>query len=365
MKYIDEYRDAEAAKRYSDLIHSITTSPWAIMEVCGGQTHAIVKYGIDELLPKEVTLLHGPGCPVCVTPVELIDKAAEIASRPGVIFCSFGDMLRVPGTKGDLFSVKAKGGDIRIVYSPLDTLKIARENPSKDVVFFAVGFETTAPATAMTVHQASETDISNFSILVSHVLVPPALEAILSSHNNNVKGFLAAGHVCTIMGYTEYEPIVQKYHIPIVVTGFEPLDILQGIYMCVKQLEEGRTEVENQYTRSVIRVGNQGAQNIIHEVFEIIPRKWRGIGEISASGLGLREEYTSFDAERRFGITEYTCEESSECISGLVLKGVKKPHECEAFGRRCTPEHPLGATMVSSEGACAAYYRYRNISSEK
>ena len=365
MKYIDEYRDAESAKRYSDLIHSITTSPWAIMEVCGGQTHAIVKYGIDELLPKGVTLLHGPGCPVCVTPVELIDKALEIASRPGVIFCSFGDMLRVPGTKGDLFSVKAKGADIRIVYSPLDTLKIARENPSKEVVFFAVGFETTAPATAMTVNQASKMDIKNFSILVSHVLVPPALEAILSSHNNNVKGFLAAGHVCTIMGYTEYEPIVEKYHVPIVVTGFEPLDILQGIYMCVKQLEEARTEVENQYTRSVIRVGNQVAQDIIREVFEIIPRKWRGIGEISASGLGLRNEYASFDAEKQFGITEYSCEESSECISGLVLKGVKKPHECEAFGGRCTPEHPLGATMVSSEGACAAYYRYRNTSLKK
>jgi hydrogenase expression/formation protein HypD len=365
VKYIDEYRDAEAAKRYSDLIHSITTSPWAIMEVCGGQTHAIVKYGIDELLPKGVTLLHGPGCPVCVTPVELIDKALEIASRPSVIFCSFGDMLRVPGTKGDLFSVKAKGGDIRIVYSPLDTLKIARENPSKDVVFFAVGFETTAPASAMTVHQASKMDINNFSILVSHVLVPPALEAILSSHNNNVKGFLAAGHVCTIMGYTEYEPIVKKYHVPIVVTGFEPIDILQGVYMCVKQLEKGKAEVENQYSRSVRRTGNQEAQNIIREVFKITPRKWRGIGEISASGLGLKEEYASFDAEKRFGIAEYTCEESSECISGLILKGVKKPHECEAFGSRCTPEHPLGATMVSSEGACAAYYRYRNISFEK
>ena len=365
MKYIDEYRDADSAKRYSDLIHSITTSPWAIMEVCGGQTHAIVKYGIDELLPREVTLLHGPGCPVCVTPVELIDKSLEIASRPGVIFCSFGDMLRVPGTKGDLFSVKAKGGDIRIVYSPLDTLKIARENPSKEVVFFAVGFETTAPATAMTVHQARELGINNFSLLVSHVLVPPALEAILSSINNQVKAFLAAGHVCTIMGYTEYEPIVNKYLVPIVVTGFEPLDILQGVYMCVKQLEEGRSEVENQYSRSVRKAGNLDAQNIIRQVFEITPRKWRGIGEISASGLGLREEYQSFDSERRFEVAEYKREESSECISGLVLKGVKKPFECEAFGRHCTPEHPLGATMVSSEGACAAYYRYRSISSEK
>lgn len=365
MKFIDEYRDAQSAKRYSDLIHDITTSPWAIMEVCGGQTHAIVKYGIDELLPDSVTLLHGPGCPVCVTPIELIDKALTIASRTDVIFCSFGDMLRVPGTRGDLFSVKAKGGDIRIVYSPLDTLKIARENPSKEVVFFAVGFETTAPATAMTVHQASNMGIANFSLLVSHVLVPPALEAILSSHNNKVQGFLAAGHVCTIMGYTEYEPIVKKYHVPIVVTGFEPLDILQGVYMCIRQLEEGRAEAENQYTRSVKRAGNQEAQNIIREVFEIVPRKWRGIGDIPASGLGLKEKYAVFDAEKRFGIAEYTCEESSECISGLVLKGVKKPQECGEFGRRCTPEHPLGAPMVSSEGACAAYYRYRNINFEK
>jgi len=365
VKFIDEYRDAQSAKRYSDLIHDITTSPWAIMEVCGGQTHAIVKYGIDELLPDSVTLLHGPGCPVCVTPIELIDKALTIASRTDVIFCSFGDMLRVPGTRGDLFSVKAKGGDIRIVYSPLDTLKIARENPSKEVVFFAVGFETTAPATAMTVHQASNMGIANFSLLVSHVLVPPALEAILSSHNNKVQGFLAAGHVCTIMGYTEYEPIVKKYHVPIVVTGFEPLDILQGVYMCIRQLEEGRAEAENQYTRSVKRAGNQEAQNIIREVFEIVPRKWRGIGDIPASGLGLKEKYAVFDAEKRFGIAEYTCEESSECISGLVLKGVKKPQECGEFGRRCTPEHPLGAPMVSSEGACAAYYRYRNINFEK
>ena len=364
MKYIDEYRDAESAKLYSDLIHDITTSQWAIMEVCGGQTHAIVKYGIDELLPDGVTLLHGPGCPVCVTPVELIDKALSIASNKDVIFCSFGDMLRVPGTRGDLFSVKAKGGDIRIVYSPLDTLKIARENPTKEVVFFAVGFETTAPATAMTVHHAREAGINNFSLLVSHVLVPPALEAILSSLNNKVQGFLAAGHVCTVMGYTEYEPIVNKYHVPIVVTGFEPLDILQGVYMCVKQLEEGRAQVENQYTRSVRMEGNKGAQEIIRRVFEIVPRKWRGIGEISASGLGLGAEYAGFNAEKRFGVAEYSCEESSDCISGLVLKGVKKPHECGAFGRSCTPEHPLGATMVSSEGACAAYYRYRNINSD-
>lgn len=363
MKYLEEYRDAESAKRYSGLIHKITTSPWAIMEVCGGQTHAIVKYGIDELLPDSVTLLHGPGCPVCVTPIELIDKALTIASHEDVIFCSFGDMLRVPGTRGDLFSVKAKGGDIRIVYSPLDTLKIARENPSKEVVFFAVGFETTAPATAMTVWQAYNMGITNFSLLVSHVLVPPALEAILSSHNNKVQGFLAAGHVCTIMGYTEYYPIVKKYRVPIVVTGFEPLDILQGVYMCVKQLEEGRAETENQYTRSVKKAGNQEAQNIIKKVFKIVPRKWRGIGNIPRSGLGLRKEFSAFDAEKRFGISEYSCEESSECISGLVLKGVKKPQECGAFGRSCTPEHPLGAPMVSTEGACAAYYRYRNINS--
>jgi hydrogenase expression/formation protein HypD len=361
MKFIDEYRDATAAREYADAIAHIATKRWTVMEVCGGQTHAIVKYGVDALLPSNITLLHGPGCPVCVTPVELIDKAIEIASRQDVIFTSFGDMLRVPGTRGDLLSVKANGGDVRMVYSPLDAVKIAQANPAKQVVFFAVGFETTAPANAMAVYQASQQGVENFSVLVSHVLVPPAIEAILSSSNNRVQGFLAAGHVCTIMGYTEYEPIAQQYGIPFVVTGFEPLDILQGVYMLVKQLEEGRAEVENQYSRSVRRDGNQPAQQLIRDVFTIVPRKWRGIGEIPQSGLGLREHYATFDAELRFGVAEYVAEESSECISGLILQGIKKPHECPAFGTRCTPERPLGATMVSSEGACAAYYRYRLV----
>ncbi|HSE35945.1 MAG TPA: hydrogenase formation protein HypD [Blastocatellia bacterium] len=361
MKFIDEYRDARAAQRYAHLIARATTRPWTIMEVCGGQTHAIVKFGVDELLPKNVELVHGPGCPVCVTPLELIDKAIEIASRPEVIFCSFGDMLRVPGSSKDLLVVKADGGDVRIVYSPLDALKIAEANLSKEVVFFAVGFETTAPANAMAVYQAHQKGLRNFSILVSHVLVPPAMEAILSSPINRVKGFLAAGHVCTVMGYTEYEPIARKYNVPIVVTGFEPLDILQGVYMCVKQLEDGRAEVENQYARSVRKEGNRPAQDLIREVFRVVPRKWRGVGEIPESGLGLSAGYTDFDAELRFGVASHRTAESSECISGLILQGVKKPHECEAFGTRCTPEHPLGATMVSNEGACAAYYRYRRV----
>lgn len=359
MKFLDEYRDAEAAKSYAHAIAGVTTRPWTLMEICGGQTHAIVKFGIDELLPKEITLVHGPGCPVCVTPLEVIDKAIEIASRPEVIFCSFGDMLRVPGSEKDLLMIKANGGDVRIVYSPLDCLKIARDNPSKQVVFFAVGFETTAPANAMSVYQAEQQGIENYSILVSHVLVPPAMEAILSSPLNQVQGFLAAGHVCTVMGYTEYEPIAKKYSVPIVVTGFEPLDILQGVLMCVKQLEEGRAEVENQYARSVRREGNMHAQKLIGEVFRVQPQKWRGIGEIPQSGLGLMERFSNYDAAARFGVTHFTAEEPSECISGLIMQGVKKPHECSVFGTRCTPENPLGAPMVSSEGACAAYYRYR------
>jgi len=359
VKYIDEYRDKDSAERFASAIARLTTRPWTIMEVCGGQTLAIVKFGIDELLPKDITLVHGPGCPVCVTPLELIDKAIEIAFRPGVIFCSFGDMLRVPGSETDLLAVKANGGDVRIVYSPLDAVKIARENPSREVVFFAVGFETTAPANAMAVFQADQQQLHNFSLLVSHVLVPPAMEAILASPRNCVQGFLAAGHVCTVMGFTEYGPIAEKYRVPIVVTGFEPLDILQGVYMCVQQLEQGRAEVENQYTRSVRREGNQVAQRLIRDVFRVIPRKWRGVGEIPCSGFALSEKYADFDAERRFGVADYTAEESGECISGLILQGVKKPHECTAFGTRCTPEHPLGATMVSSEGACAAYYQYR------
>jgi hydrogenase expression/formation protein HypD len=318
-----------------------------------------VRFGIDELLPPEITLLHGPGCPVCVTPLDLIDKAITIAGRPDVIFCSFGDMLRVPGSTRDLLSVKAQGGDVRLVYSPLDAVKLAQANPERQVVFFAVGFETTAPANAMAVFQAWRLKLTNFSVLVSHVLVPPALEALLSSPHRQVQGFLAAGHVCAVMGYTEYEPIARAYQVPIVVTGFEPLDILQGVLLCVKQLEEGRAEVENQYTRAVRREGNQGAQELVRQVFEVVPRTWRGVGPIPHSGLGLREPYAAFDAERRFGLAGYTAAEPAECQSGLVLQGALKPSECPAFGARCTPEHPLGAPMVSSEGACAAYYRYR------
>ncbi len=359
MKFIDEYRDSKAAERLARSLRRIVTKPWTIMEVCGGQTHAIVKFGVDELLPSEVTLVHGPGCPVCVTPLELIEKAIQISSRDDVIFCSFGDMLRVPGSTKDLLAVKASGGDVRIVYSPLDALQLAKNNPARQVVFFAVGFETTAPANAMSVFQAKRQGIRNFSLLVSHVLVPPAMEAILSSTTNRVQGFLAAGHVCTVMGYTEYEPIAARYKVPIVVTGFEPLDILQGIFMCVRQLEEGRAEVENQYSRAVRRQGNQQAQRLIREVFRVVPRKWRGVGEIAQSGLGLQPGYAEFDAETRFGLEATSVEEPPECISGLILQGVKKPHDCQAFGTVCTPEHPLGATMVSSEGACAAYHRYR------
>lgn len=361
MKFIDEYRDAKAAQQFAQAIKRITTKPWTIMEVCGGQTHAIVKFGLDQLLPAQVTLVHGPGCPVCVTPIELIDKAIEIALNRELIFCSFGDMLRVPGTSRDLLFAKSQGSDIRIVYSPLDALKIAQENPTKQVVFFAVGFETTAPANAMAVYQAAQKGIKNFSLLVSQVLVPPAMIAILSSPRNCVQGFLAAGHVCTVMGYTEYETLARQYRIPIVVTGFEPVDILQGIYMCIKQLEEGHSELENQYTRAVTREGNRPAQQIISEVFRIVPRKWRGVGEIPQSGFALQDKYVEFDAEQRFGLASYTAAESSDCISGLILQGIKKPNECAAFGTRCTPEYPLGATMVSSEGACAAYYRYRRV----
>jgi hydrogenase expression/formation protein HypD len=361
MKFVDEYRDAQSAQQYAHAIAQITTKPWKIMEVCGGQTHSIVKFGLDELLPKEVNLIHGPGCPVCVTSIELIDKAIALAERPDVILCSFGDMLRVPGSEKDLLTVKARGGDIRMVYSPLDALKIAQAHPNQQVVFFAVGFETTAPATAMTVYQADQQGLKNFSMLVSHVLVPPAIEAILSSPSNRIQGFLAAGHVCAVMGYSEYEPIAQKYEVPIVVTGFEPLDILQGIYLCIHQLEAGKAAVENQYARSVRRLGNETAQQLMRDVFEIVPRPWRGIGEIPKSGLGLREKYAEFDVERRFDIevAPDRVQLKSECISGLVLQGVKKPHECPAFGTRCTLENPLGAPMVSSEGACAAYYRYR------
>ncbi len=362
MKFVDEYRDARAAEKYASALRRITSRAWTIMEVCGGQTHAIVKFGIDELLPPELTLVHGPGCPVCVTPLELIEKAIQIASASGVIFCSFGDMLRVPGNRRDLLAVKAAGGDVRIVYSPMDALKVARENPDRQVVFFAVGFETTAPANAMAVFQAARSGTRNFSLLVSHVLVPPAMEAVLSSPGNRVQGFLAAGHVCAVMGFAEYEPIAATYRVPIVVTGFEPLDILQGVYMCVRQLEEGRARVENQYTRAVCRAGNAPARSLIREVFRVVPRKWRGLGEIPRSGLGLQPKYEHFDAEVRFGLTEIAVEEPLECISGLILRGARRPQDCPAFGSACTPEHPLGATMVSSEGACAAYYRYRRSS---
>ena len=362
MKFVDEYRNAEIASKYAAAIARITTRPWTIMEICGGQTHSIVKYGIERLLPPEITLIHGPGCPVCVTAVDLIDKAMALAARPEVIFCSFGDMLRVPGSNSqDLLSVKADGGDVRIVYSPLDAVKIARQNPERQVVFFAVGFETTVPTTAMAVDRAKQLGIKNFSLLVAHVLVPPAMEMILASPDNCVQGFLAAGHVCTVTGYEDYQAIALQYDIPIVVTGFEPVDILQGIYMCVKQLETGTVEVENQYARAVSFGGNRAAQQLVSQVFETASRQWRGIGTIDDSGLKLRAEYSQFDALNRFQLENHVSQESSDCISGSILQGIKKPHQCRAFGKSCTPEHPLGAPMVSSEGACAAYYRYQGL----
>ncbi len=358
MKLRDDYRDLDMAQRLARQIARITTRPWTLMEVCGGQTHAIVRHGIDQLLPTDLSLVHGPGCPVCVTPVEYIDKAIEIARRAEVILCSFGDMLRVPGGDGDLLSARSRGADVRAVYSPLDALSIARANPDRQVVFFAVGFETTTPANAMAAYRARQDGLSNFSMLVSHVLVPPALRAILDAPANRIQGFLAAGHVCTIMGFEEYEPIAARYRVPIVVTGFEPVDILEGVYLCVRQLEAGRAEVENQYSRSVRRAGNVTAQQMMREVFQVGVRRWRGIGDIAESGLSLCETYADFDAERRFGPVDVKDERSSECISGLVLRGERKPTQCPAFGVRCTPERPLGVTMVSSEGACAAYYRY-------
>jgi hydrogenase expression/formation protein HypD len=359
MKFRDEYRDPAAAHRLAAAIARTVTRPWTVMEVCGGQTHAILRFGIDALLPEMVTLVHGPGCPVCVTPAEYIDKAIEIALRPRAILCSFGDMLRVPGRHGDLLAAKARGGDVRLVYSPLDALAVARAEPSREVVFLAVGFETTAPANAMAAYQAKRAGIRNFFLLVSHVLVPPALRAILNAPGNRIEGFLAAGHVCTVMGYKEYEPIAARYRVPIVVTGFEPLDILEGLWLCLRQLEAGRAEVENQYSRSVRRAGNQPAQALIREVFRVVPRRWRGLGDIADSGLGLAEAYGDLDAERRFGPVCAAGGNDGECISGLVLRGERKPPECPAFGTRCTPQRPLGVTMVSSEGACAAYYRYR------
>jgi hydrogenase expression/formation protein HypD len=361
MKYIDEYRDRQVANEYVEAIAAITTRPWTLMEVCGGQTHSIVKYGIDRLLPPEITLIHGPGCPVCVTPIHLIDQAIEIAANPDVIFCSFGDMLRVPSSTTDLLNAKASGADVRMVYSPLNAVKLAQQHRDRQIVFFAVGFETTAPTTALAIAQAAQLGLDNFSILCAHVLVPPAMQAILSNPDHTMQGFLAAGHVCTVMGYQEYEAIATQFQVPIIVTGFEPIDILQGIYLCVKQLEAGKAEVENQYARSVRKEGNQYAIAMMQEVFEPTTRQWRGLAEIPQSGLKLREKYASFDAQKRFNYADNLPElpESLLCISGLILQGTRKPHECPSFGTACTPEHPLGAPMVSSEGACAAYYSCR------
>ncbi|MFP5237450.1 MAG: hydrogenase formation protein HypD [Acidobacteriota bacterium] len=366
MKYLTEFRNGEIAQRMAREIHHMTTRPWKIMEVCGGQTHSIIKNGIDQMLPPGIEMLHGPGCPVCVTPLELIDKALAIAAQPGVIFCSFGDMLRVPGTEGDLFQVKGRGGDVRVVYSPLDAVEIAQRNPGNQVVFFGVGFETTAPANAMSVHLAKRRGLKNFSLLVSHVLVPPAIEAIMSSPGNQVQAFLAAGHVCSVMGYWEYPPLAERFQIPIVVTGFEPLDLLDGIRRAVRQLERGEHRVDNAYERIVTYAGNLEAQKLLAEVFEVTDRAWRGIGVLPSSGWKLNAAYRDFDAEERFHISGIRTEESALCKSGDVLRGAIKPADCPAFGKQCTPRHPLGATMVSSEGACAAYYNYgRFLSAEQ
>ena len=367
MKFLSEYRDPELARSLVERIRARSTRRWTLMEVCGGQTHTIVKQGIPEVLGDAVELIHGPGCPVCVTPLEQIDRALHLAGRPEVIFTSFGDMLRVPGSDCDLFQVRAQGGEVRVVYSPLDALELARQNPQREVVFFAVGFETTAPANAMAVWRARELGIENFSVLVSHVTVPPAMTAILESADNRVQGFLAAGHVCTVMGWEEYEPLAERYRVPIVVTGFEPVDILEGIWMAVRQLEEGRHQVENQYARSVRRDGNLPARDLVSRVFQLVDRQWRGIGEIPLSGLGLREEFASWDAERKFDLGRIRAAEPTECRAGDVLRGRIKPVECAAFGTLCTPERPLGAPMVSSEGACAAYWafaRYRGAGTE-
>ena len=358
MKYVTEYRDATLVRGVVDEIRRVVTRPWVVMEICGGQTHSIVRYGLDQILPPLIELVHGPGCPVCVTPLELIDKALLIASQPDVIFCSYGDMLRVPGSDRDLFSVKAAGGQVRVVYSPLDAVEIARQNPDKQVVFFAIGFETTAPPNVMSVLKARALGLKNYSILVSHVRVPPAMHAILGSPDCRVQGFLLAGHVCTVMGYHEYPSLAEKYRVPMAVTGFEPLDMAQGILYTVRMLEEGRVAVENAYPRSVSFEGNPAAQAAIHQVFEDCDRTWRGIGTIPMSGWRLREKFAAFDAEKRFDVGAIQTKESPLCIAGQILVGMKKPHDCSAFGKECTPEHPLGATMVSSEGACAAYYKY-------
>lgn len=358
MKYVEEYRGAPLVKGIIEQIRRTVTREWTLMEICGGQTHAIVRHGIDQLLPDEIELVHGPGCPVCVTPLELIDKALAIAAQPDVIFCSYGDMLRVPGSSDDLFSIRAAGGDVRVVYSPLDAVTIAQDNPDKEVVFFAIGFETTAPANVMSVLNAQMLGLKNYSVLVSHVRVPPALHAILGSPSNRVQGFLLAGHVCAVMGYWEYPEIATQYGIPMAITGFEPLDIVQGILANVQQLEAGRVDIENSYPRAVTFEGNIPAQKTIEKVFQECDRKWRGIGEIPMSGWELRPEFDAFNAEKRFDVSAITTEESPLCIAGEILQGLKKPNYCEAFGKECTPEHPLGATMVSGEGACAAYYKY-------
>jgi len=359
MRFVDEYRDGALVRRLADAIARTVTRPWTVMEICGGQTHAIVKFGLDELLPPGVTLVHGPGCPVCVTPAEMIDQAIELSARPGVTLCSFGDMLRVPGSGVDLLTAKARGGDVRMVYSPLDAVRFAREHPERQVVFFAVGFETTAPANAMAVLRARREGLSNFSMVVSHVLVPPAMRALLGAPDNLVQGFLAAGHVCAVMGTAEYGPIAREFKAPIVVTGFEPVDILEGLHRCLRQLESGRAEVENAYARVVRAGGNPAARAIVDEVFEVVDRSWRGLGSIPGSGWGLREKYFAYDAPRKFSLGAPAAAPPGECISGEILRGLKNPLECPAFGTRCTPEHPIGAPMVSSEGACAAYFRYR------
>ena len=358
MKYLDEYRDPDRARELVRRIERTVTRPWVLMEVCGGQTHSIVKHGVDRLLPAEIELVHGPGCPVCVTPLEQIDKAHAIAGRPGVIFTSFGDMLRVPGSHTDLLRLKARGADVRIVYAPVDAVRLAQEHPDREVVFFAIGFETTAPANALAVSRARALGVANFSMLVSQVLVPPAMTAVLQSPGNRVRGFLGPGHVCTVMGYREYEAIAAHYRVPIVITGFEPLDILEGVLWTVRLLEADEARVENQYSRVVDRVGNASARRLVWSVFEVCDRAWRGIGAIPKSGLRLRYEFRDHDAERRFDVGAIETRESSSCISGQVLRGLKKPHDCPAFGTGCTPEHPLGATMVSAEGACAAYHAY-------
>jgi hydrogenase expression/formation protein HypD len=366
MKYLTEFRNGEVAQRMAREIHQVATRSWKIMEICGGQTHSIIRNGIDQMLPAGIEMIHGPGCPVCVTPLALIDKALAIAAQPGVIFCSFGDMLRVPGTDADLFQIKGRGGDVRVVYSPLDAVELAVKNPEKQVVFFGVGFETTAPANAMSVHLAKRRGLKNFSLLVSHVLVPPAIEAIMSSPENKVQAFLAAGHVCSVMGYWEYPSLAAEFEIPIVVTGFEPLDLLDGIRRAVIQLEKGEHRVENAYERIVTYAGNLEAQRLLGEVFEGTDRAWRGIGVIPRSGWRLNHNYRDFDAEERFQLSGIHTEESPLCKAGDVLRGAIKPAECPAFGKECTPRHPLGATMVSSEGACAAYFNYgRFLSAEE